>query len=1500
MINKQIRHSFTGMNQDISKSKFPEKFYFEGGNIRILATNSQSSYAVTNEQGNTKKLDIPIPAITSSTTIEYGTSTLNFTTTEIDDNYLISPGVYKTSGVQKIIGAEPIRDFIILFTTDDEGFDCIWKVNDTTYEITLLYMRNLNFSINNPIYALNNYENENIDKIYWVDGKSQLRYFNTQHSIENGDLEESIDIPSTTINQVGTFQISQPEVIEVLAGGAHTSGMIQYAYNLYRLNSSQTKISTFSEILSLDKDLGGGAINETVSSLPVVRISDIDPNYTHIKVYAIKYTSLNQIPSISLIEDREVPPSRRVDVFDDGSTIASLSIEELTFLGSDIIVPKHIQSKNSRLFLANYEEINFDVDLDTRAYSFTSDIECTIYTDVFLDETNVIQGTPFEVNSVTFAAPPKFDSINLDYNTFKYQSDGVTLGGEGQYLKYKLVSDAGFDENDRYFKDNEIYRIAIQFYNIYGQISQPKWIADFRAPEGNLNQLYNKLSVTLKPDFYTWLNTPANFPREFDKPTGYKILVAERTFNDRTILASGILNGMMFNNKSTEELQGGVDYLRSKGSSTPKMPDILQRNLRSDSSNYSKLTAPLKKSANFQQMLALGGTYNNPANELSNGLTGQPDTAGRCYQFTNMLQMYSPEVLFGSPIVLTNDCKLKTKALLRNKNNFSWTREIDLETNNVDTEAKTTNGLSVHYSSYQTIAGPQALALQDFAAFIAHPGGANPNRTERNSFYRSYGNIEAVNAGSNLGTLITYTQPITELSQSGGISTRASFITGNKGFTVAFNSQVNQVDVTISIPSQSPFETYDIFITNDEEGSNILTQALNVNTTTLALTYSYVAASPTEIVNFYVFVKNKSFSSLSFPMTVDIVMTHSSNPDFVNYQILNQSVSISLPEPPTASTYYIPTPDLRYDILGAPEVTEKGQTFTTYNNNPTYRYTNSLVSLLTDGDSTWADDGTYSRKIISANIDSAKCITMVPFDSTKTNYWEHPTLESIFEDTGIVANDYVLLGELVKSDEDIYGNGLYGGNSWEDKHRTDYLEIGNYSKINIDTINISSPGDTYVANFKFLRLSKREVAINNQGVKEYQEIVEYPVETTINLRNRNDDSLQVWDAAFSYDYNEYHKYNNVYSQQPNLIRRRGFDFNFKATSFFDTTVTATNPKIPGELIDSWTDILVNEKLLLDGKYGPVNNLVSFKDNLYTLQDRALAYLSIEPRVQVQGSDGINIQLGTGQLFDSYEYIATDTGTLNKASVVVSPQGIYYYDNHNKSFNVFKGGVQGLSDVKGMHTYFLNNVSFNDIKFNNPLLKFGITSCYDYLNNEVLMTFLQSEQESFTIAYNEVMDTFTSLYSYLPSIYISKGNYLITSNSLTNLYKHFEGLYNMFYDTVHPSYIIFLSNPEADLDTVFDNISYKNEFYNAFNMFLPNKTFDEIQLWHENQITNDTPIVIGRTGNARNKFKEWNIQLPREFNSRNRMRNPWMFIKLKLNGTEGDKMILHDPIISYSI
>ena len=59
MIKKHPLGYSKGMSQDLSKSKTDNSSYFSAKNIRIMATGQQSTFSLTNEDGNELMFGIP-------------------------------------------------------------------------------------------------------------------------------------------------------------------------------------------------------------------------------------------------------------------------------------------------------------------------------------------------------------------------------------------------------------------------------------------------------------------------------------------------------------------------------------------------------------------------------------------------------------------------------------------------------------------------------------------------------------------------------------------------------------------------------------------------------------------------------------------------------------------------------------------------------------------------------------------------------------------------------------------------------------------------------------------------------------------------------------------------------------------------------------------------------------------------------------------------------------------------------------------------------------------------------------------------------------------------------------------------------------------------------------------------------------------------------------------------------------------------------------------------
>ena len=1166
-MNKQAIYTFGGINQDTTKSKHRPEYYFEGQHIKILATDSQSTGSITNEVGNSNVVSLPIVIINEALSqIEYGTKILSYKSSNEIAEQISNSLLPVSTNSQKIIGHIETREGLVLWSTDDLGFDCIWNIPnilDGSYDLTLLYVRSFGFSTFNPIQAVFNYENENIQKVYWIDGNRQIRYLNTTHD-QIEDNTPLIDIPLNTINFVGNILFSQPLIDSVTSGGSHTAGVIQYAYNLYRLNGAQTKISPLSELVALDKgsNQGGGEVNEVVSSTPIVQINDIDESYTNIKVYAIKYTSLNELPVISLIEDRLLT-GNSATIYDNGSAIESISLDEFLFLGSNPIVPKHIESKDSRLFVANIQDKSFDipVEVDTRAYSFGSNsITATIWENPQLNSDGTLnRGLNKLIVYDDYVVPYKHDSINLDYDVLKYQYNSNILGGTGKYLKYELVQKTSIELNGKedeykFLKDNELYRIGIQFYNNLGQISPPKWIADFRAPSGNLEGNFNTLEVTLKTEFYTWLDN-YSFTEEEDKPIGYKIIRADRTASDRTIICQGGLTQYMVQTDSDAkswEKWNIKDNRRTESNDKIKFPITVSRGFESNIN-------PLNLSQHLKQMNEdsdYGGNNNSefPNEEIYSGKE-RSWKRQQSWQYTKMMQMHSPEVLFNIGLSYSSSLKLRIKGLVQSTRNDIWYKRIQTSS-------------------------------------------------------------EAVN-----------------LNRS-------------------------HADITSFM---------------DDEDIKFLG----------------------------LFGPSKGDNTMDFTLI---------NREYLTF---NQNSN-----------------DLIYEIYGKPEVTERGQPTTTYNNDNDLQYANTLEGFLTD-----RSDDDDEDAIISMNSWGNKCLTIVE-GLTDTDLLQRNGLEDLYNKSSIVSPDGLLLGELVLSDADVAVGNIYGGNSFEDRGRTNYIEIGSYSPIATDTVQIDNAGDTYVYNFTFLRVNKTDTEILDDQQLQLTERVVFPVETTVDLKNRNDISIGDWNTTFQPRYEAFNKYNTVYSQSPNLVSNNSIDFNFRRVKGFDTRIQATKLKIPNESVDSWTDILENELMDLDGKYGSINNLISYKDNMFAFQDSAISSISINPRVQVQGSDGVGLELGTGGILYDFNYLSTTSGSINKWGVTTAKKGIYYYDALNKSIGRIPDAVSTfLSDTKGVHSFFNNNYNYDLIKTDNPLLNKGAVLGYDNYNNDIYITLLQNDK-SFTRCYNE--------------------------------------------------------------------------------------------------------------------------------------------------------------------
>ena len=289
--------------------------------------------------------------------------------------------------------------------------------------------------------------------------------------------------------------------------------------------------------------------------------------------------------------------------------------------------------------------------------------------------------------------------------------------------------------------------------------------------------------------------------------------------------------------------------------------------------------------------------------------------------------------------------------------------------------------------------------------------------------------------------------------------------------------------------------------------------------------------------------------------------------------------------------------------------------------------------------------------------------------------------------------------------------------------------------------------------------------------------------------------------------------------------------------------------------------------------------------------------------------------------------------------------------------MFNGeSLDPISDSKG-HRGFMNKVLHNRIRItDNPIKYSGILSTYDFKNNEFLYTFLNKGyvlsggvetllNEKYTLAYSDLIQQFSSFYSFTPYIYInnnsifySPANYSPESSTRTKAYLHNEGPYGSFYGTVYPSEVKVLVNANPSVTKAFDNLSwqtqstkinytYYDEINNAFasvtgydsdNQIYQTDTYSKIRVYNQSQNTDwITTDLTSITGNLRKLEKSFNMQAPRNKYNNNgssifdpaaltissfgdRLRDKFITVDLSYPNSLNNRFIMHNLKTSYRV
>jgi hypothetical protein len=600
------------------------------------------------------------------------------------------------------------------------------------------------------------------------------------------------------------------------------------------------------------------------------------------------------------------------------------------------------------------------------------------------------------------------------------------------------------------------------------------------------------------------------------------------------------------------------------------------------------------------------------------------------------------------------------------------------------------------------------------------------------------------------------------------------------------------------------------------------------------------------------------------------------------------------------------------NVAGSPLIGKLDSNIYTYNGNDNYRFTNSLQSIIADGRTEFVHDGgnnvaAWNQPIYGVDAIASQNITFM--ESTQVPY------ETIFKNavdavtSGLPGSyDNVLLAELVVDIEN-----QYGGKYYEDRSINKYIDVGKYQSLvnsdgsyiaGDDVYNIINCGDTFVGDFLFSRITRIDGVSFSGNRIQMNEIVKIPVETSYNITQRSDDSFGGWKAIFLPTNAQFHKYNNVYSQLGNAIISQPDPFLLIKNTHFANRILATKPKVAGEIIDSWTDVLLNEEIYVEGEYGRINRMVKFNDILYVFQRDGVCVVSVLPRVQVSATDAIAIELGTGQVLNTYQYINTNSGCDDFNGIVSTSSATYYGDRIRRTINLIEGAtVSGLSDTLGISQYVKGYDTDEQYK---PKFVLG----FNPITDDVYFTIkrqstdgLVHEGDTESLVYDEGIKRFTTILD-MPAefVFTIDGKLHSISNTQKNtVWNHFIGNNSCnFYGVQYPLELVLCLNPEnAEGDCFFNSLEWTHDIVNTTNPTIHYNdnlsTFDAY-----NDYLTAVPINSTDMPNAiKRRYRMSRLYIPRS-NADNisRIRGHYLFIKLTYTPDNPDKTILLNDVVLY--
>lgn len=1597
-MKKEAQYQIKGISQDLAYQLFNPQYAFEMRNMRINTTDNNSLLSLTNEKGTSLSKILEIEG--------------------------------EESRQLAVLGVGTFADYCVLFCTDTavneyETRDFIFKLNYDE-SIIKLFEGNLNFDAEYPIRTICAFENEKIQKVYWVDGKNSPRVINVA-----GDKS----VEDQKINFLPKLKFQETVSIERTSGGLFPAGVIQYALTYSDKNLQESNIWYVSPLYYSTSAIKGAAPGETCNLAFKLNFENLDTSYDYIQIYVIVRTSLNATPAVYRIANISTTATSFTD---NGYQWESYDPARLITKQLDTFVPKLIASKDNTLFLGNYTLTSSKLPLSTESeQTFLEDLREGLY--VSYQPTNFEEKDTFALKNGSEAVKTFRDNewyrIGIQFQdeygtpsnivylkdiTTRMGNDHVLPAFKQKVVKLTLPSIIPESISNRFKRyrlvmvDREtlphsticqgmlcptVYRVLDRFNNLPFAMSSwnmraactgPQWFADYPLYNNTVvggGEIENQTGVdtdaiywgdgsqiqqTYKYLCVIWLTrrNDAGYqvdPRllvnvnirlgrtsnnnatkvkecEFIYTNGFSksfsSLVSEygegiytvsgfSSWVIRTI--SNFLSSVSRGDIIAGNLASQLDIQENFISEFVQNPNIVQKNLLGsryyDTGAIATDTVGITKEAAGAIANSVGQpffcdhnilTFHSPDVEKYQSLIDNNDNIKlRVVGYTSMTESYFDKYIAGSPtpyMTASGGLADYSKKVIGGIYNAPLWKDSDTNKAGSYTfpiytwhrigslgefSAKDTNGIwygeykrkifsNVHYcdESYAFFDESFAQGFGDYGANISLFYLNNTGEHTSEAYVTSQEGILEIKdlAVNKYPKYIASTEEITLEPENGWVGmffSEGLYLTikdNNNNYYIKDN-EIEEGTNTVLVGAEQVYNAIQkkanlvaitdltgidkLYITLHQTKGNISTEEQDVSKIFNGNDYGVFPTIGTprvfnsnEITALKIMPQNNSdciHKELIY--YGNVFMTH-------NYGAYNvpRYTATSSTDPNTGITTY------------TEEITADGATIT----DPVYIAYKSTPHIVFSMNYRRDIDGVFPPTLPYPG-DSQSIIE----DESVHGYLWCSRTHTRKEQTmwaGYTERNVIYIGELY---QDLTVEDIYGDTSPENLVKYSWIPISSWCNIN-DHEEATGYGDTFIGRWECLKT----YAYSEDSLQSYIDITSVILESDQNLEGRYD-SYKGTTHGTTVTSTNFGLYNEVYTQQDNFFNYRILKEEDLVDNF-QNQVCWSEVKTLGEELDTWCQISAGDSMDFQGEYGQLQGLINFQNELYGLQDSAIYKLNYNTRVMISPSDGQAIQIGNNFRVDPPLLIKEQCGVTSQDAIIKSPNSLYFFDEkRGRLFRVVGDQVSELSTEKGINSLIKNAGELR-------------TTFYDVLCKDVYFNY-----QGGALAFNEELDEFTSLYEYHNADHL----FTIKDKSFTTkdnkIWKQRTGEYNYFYGIYSPFYVQLLVNSEPLVDKTFSNVEFTMDTVNADDL----DAFDKIETWNEYQ-QGQADLVpmdkqpsyalrnVATDSKLRRKFRFWRANIPRATNSIDRMRNPWLMIKLSKNELNTNKYRINNINVSY--